>query len=162
MAWSKEQLLAHLDALGITTETTQHAAVFTVEEAKGVRGQSQGAHSKNLFLKDKKGPLFLVTVLEDRPIDLKELRHRIGAKNLSFGKPELLLAVLGLEPGSVSPFGVVNDTENRVQVVIDADMLRRPPLNFHPLTNTATTAIAPDGFLKFLEAAGHPPLIVEF
>ncbi len=162
MAWTQDQLMAKLAELGIETRTVTHAPVFTVDEAKAVRGEMVGAHSKNLFLKDKKGPLFLVTTLEDRPIDLKELRGRIGAKNLSFGKPELLMEVLGLEPGSVSPFGVVNDTACQVQVVLDAEMLRRPPLNFHPLTNTATTAIGPDDLLKFLGATGHEPMIVEF
>ncbi len=162
MAKTREQLMDYLQSLGIETETVEHPPVFTVEEAKAHRGALAGAHIKNLFLKDKKGDLFLVVALEDRPINLKEFRHRVGAKNLSFGKPELLMEVLGIEPGSVTLFSVINDRENRVRVVLDKALLEIDPINAHPLTNTATTAISGADVLKFLDHTNHPPQIVEF
>ena len=156
-----EDLLAELARLGISIETVEHPPVFTVEEAKALRGELPGAHSKNLFLKDKKGRYWLVVTFEDRPIDLKALRHVIGAAPLSFGKPEALLEVLGLTPGSVTPFGAINDKQGVVTVVLDAEMLESEPLNFHPLVNTATTRISAAGLLRFLEAGGHTPMVVK-
>ena len=119
MTLTRNDLLSRLDALGIVTTTVDHPAVFTVEESKRLRGDLLGGHTKNLFLKDKKGRLWLVVALEDRDVDLKALRKEIGAAQLSFGKPDLLSKVLGLEPGSVTPFGVINDTGD--------DVLTRPP-----------------------------------
>ncbi len=156
-----DELLRRLDDLGLKTRTVAHPAVFTVEQARALRGDLPGAHSKNLFLKDKKGRLWLVVALADRQIDLKALRHQIGAATLSFGKPDLLLEVLGIEPGSVTPFAVINDTEKRVQMVLDKAMLELEPLNFHPLTNTATTQISATDLLSFLDALGLQPMIVE-
>ncbi len=156
---SPGDLFAEFERLGIETETVEHAAVYTVEEAKAHRGELPGAHSKNLFLKDKKGRFWLVVTLEDRAVDLKALRHIIGAAPLSFGKPEALLDVLGITPGSVTPFAAINDKEGRVTVVLDADMLAAEPLNFHPLVNTATTRISAAGLLAFLRAGGHEPVV---
>ena len=160
MRENRETLLARLRALCIETNTIDHPAVYTVEESKALRGDLHGAHSKNLFLRDKKGRLWLLVALEDRDVDIKVLRKSIGAAQLSFGKPELLLAVMGIEPGSVTPFGVINDADLHVTVVLDSDLLDAEVLNFHPLTNTATTRITPGGLLTFLCETGHKPLIV--
>jgi len=161
MPASQDDLFARLRELGIETTTQRHPPVFTVEDAKRLRGQLPGGHTKNLFLKDKKGVLWLVVTLEDRDIHTKDLRKRIGAASLSFGRPELMQEVLGVTPGSVTPFGLVNDTEGRVRVVLDAHMMELSPLNFHPLSNDATTAISPDDLLAFIRATGHEPAIVD-
>ncbi len=158
---SQDDLFARLRGLGIETATERHPSVFTVEEAKRLRGDLPGGHTKNLFLKDKKGVLWLVVALEDRSIHMKELRKRIGAASLSFGRPELLAEVLGVSPGSVTPFALINDTEGRVRVVLDAGMMELNPLNFHPLSIDATTAIGADDLLVFVRATGHEPAIVD-
>lgn len=158
---SEAPLFALLDRLGIATVTHRHPPVFTVEEAKRLRGELPGAHTKNLFLKDKKGRIFLLVALEDRAVDLKTLHTRLGCGRLSFGSAELLREVLGVEPGSVTPFAAINDAAGRVGVALDAALLAADLLNFHPLANTATTAIAPADLIRFLEATGHPPLMVE-
>ncbi len=159
MTASRTDLLQRLERLGIQADTVEHPAVFTVEEAKALRGELPGAHSKNLFLKDKKSRFWLVVALEDREIDLKALRKTIGAAQLSFGKPEALMDKLGIEPGSVTPFSVINDLDQLVTVVLDEEMLSHGPLNFHPLVNTATTRISADGLLTFLRDCGHDPII---
>jgi Ala-tRNA(Pro) deacylase len=160
MLATEEDLFARLSELGIETETVRHPAVFTVEESKALRGDLPGGHTKNLFLKDKKGALWLVVALEDRAVDMKDLRRRIGSAQLSFGRPELLKEVLGIDPGSVTPFAVINDTENRVNVVLDAEMMSFQALNFHPLTNTATTSVTPEGLAAFIRSCGHEPAVV--
>ncbi|MBV5266191.1 prolyl-tRNA synthetase associated domain-containing protein [Pinisolibacter aquiterrae] len=161
MPITRAELLARLADLGIATTTRDHEAVFTVAESRSVKAVIPGAHSKNLFLKDKKGRIFLVTAEGDAAIDLKAISGVIGASGrVTFGKPELLLDLVGVTPGSVTPFGIVNDTEGRVTVVIDAAMMEHEILNFHPLENTATTSIRREDFVRFLEATGHPPLIV--
>lgn len=161
MAATRESLLAYLDELGIETRTVDHPPVFTVDEAKSLRGDLAGGHTKNLFLKDKKGKLWLVVCLEDRQVDLKVLRKRLGAAQLSFGKAELLIEKLGIEPGSVTPFSVINDTDGEVTLVLDRQMLDMEPLNFHPLKNDATTQIAPADLIAFARATGHDPVISE-
>ena len=158
---SRSELIQQLEALGISTTTVEHPAVFTVEEAKSLRGDLSGGHSKNLLLKDKKGQLWLIIALEDREINLKALRKSIGSAQLSFAKPELLNEVLGLRPGSVSPFGVINDTSGRVNVVLDKALMTYKVLNFHPMTNTATTQITPKGLESFLRYTGHCPLVAD-
>lgn len=159
---STEDLLAKLDALGIETTTHRHPAVFTVEESKKLCGDLPGGHIKNLFLRDKKRNLWLLTALEDRTLDLKALRHVLGAKgNLSFGDAELLMDALGVLPGSVTPFAVINDPDGRVTMVLDKGVLDHDPVNAHPLVNDATTAIAPGDLLAFLEAVGHAPRILD-
>jgi Ala-tRNA(Pro) deacylase len=160
MPATEEDLFVRLSELGIKTETVRHPAVFTVEESKALRGDLPGGHTKNLFLKDKKGTLWLVVALEDRAVDMKDLRRRIGSAQLSFGRPELLKEVLGIDPGSVTPFSVINDTENRVNVVLDAEMMSFSALNFHPLTNTATTSVTPEGLADFIRSCGHEPAVV--
>ncbi len=156
------ELLAYLDDLSIETRTVAHPAVFTVDEAKRLRGELPGAHSKSLFLRNKKGRMWLVVVLEDRQIDLKALGEQLGAGRLSFGSPERLMRYLGVIPGAVTPFGAINDRDQEVQIAIDRELLDIEPLNFHPLDNTQTTAIAPDGLVRFLEATGHIPEVLEF
>jgi len=157
-----DQLLARLDALGIAHHTYAHPPVFTVEEAKSLRGTLPGGHCKSLFLKDKKAGLWLVVALEECRVDLKGLADRLGAPRFSFGSAELLYDVLGVRPGSVTPFAAINDTEHRVTVVLQQAMLTHDPLNYHPLENTRTTAIAPDDLVRFLKACGHAPRIVPF
>ena len=159
--FSDDELFARLDALGIVHRTQSHAPVFTVEEAKNLRGAITGGHTKNLFLKDKKDGLWLVVAREYLPIDLKALSVQLGTPRFSFGASELLLEVLGVSPGSVTPFSVINDREARVRVVLDEGMMALDPLNFHPLRNDRTTAITADDLLRFLRATGHEPIIAK-
>jgi len=158
MSLSKDDLLARLAELRIEAVTHEHPPLHTVEESRALRGEIAGAHSKNLFLKDKKGALWLVTALEDTPVDLKTLHRQLGSARLSFGKPDLMREVLGVEPGAVTPFALVNDSAASVQLVLDEALLAYETLNFHPLENTATTSIARDDFLKFIAACGHEPM----
>ncbi len=158
---AEARFLALLDTLGIVSTTRRHPPVFTVEEAKAHRGEIPGGHCKNLFLKDKKDRLWLVVALEDLRVDLKALEKRLGAARLSFGKAELLQSVLGVEPGSVTPFALMNDTGGRVRVVLHERMLGSDPLNYHPLHNAATTAITPADLRKFIAATGHEADIID-
>jgi Ala-tRNA(Pro) deacylase len=154
-------LFAFLDRLGIAHHTVTHPPLFTVEQSRALRGMIPGGHTKNLFLKDKKDALYLVVALEDAAVDLKGLHRRLGASGrFSFGSADLLRQALGVEPGAVTPFAAINDTGRRVSVVLDAAMMERDMLNYHPLDNTMTTSIARDGLMKFLEATGHPPRIL--
>jgi Ala-tRNA(Pro) deacylase len=160
MPASPDELFAYLDNLGIAHQTVTHPPVFTVEDARTLRGKVAGGHTKNLFLRDRKGALFLVVAPEDASIELKSLHRLLGASGrFSFGSAELLRETLGVEPGSVTPFAAINDKAGRVTVILDAAMMANAMLNFHPLANTATTAISRDGLLKFLEATGHQPRI---
>jgi Ala-tRNA(Pro) deacylase len=160
MTATKQQLLARLDELGIEAVTRDHPPVYTVEEARALRGDIPGGHCKNLFLKDKKGQLWLVVCLEDAVIDLKSLPDRIGAARISFGKAELLQEVLGVEPGSVTPFALINDLEHQVNVVLDKKMMDCDLVSYHPLVNTATTTLTPSDLMRFIESCGHKPQIV--
>ena len=154
------QLFAALDALGIKYSTVKHPPLFTVEQSRNLRGQIPGGHTKNLFLRDKKYAIYLVVTLEDAEIDLKGLHRQLGASGrFSFGSPDLMREVLGVEPGSVTPFGAINDTEGRVTVVLDAAMMEHETLNFHPLVNIMTTSIMRADLVKFLESTGHVPRI---
>jgi Ala-tRNA(Pro) deacylase len=160
MPASPDELFAYLDSLGIAHKTITHPPVFTVGEGRELRGTIAGAHTKNLFLRDKKGTVFLVVALENAVIELKSLHRLLGASGrFSFGSAELMRELIGVEPGSVTPFAVINDKTHRVTVVLDAAMMELEVLNYHPLVNTGTTTISRDGLLKFLEATGHPPRI---
>jgi Ala-tRNA(Pro) deacylase len=160
MPKTPEQLFSALDALNIQHRTVYHPPLFTVEQSRELRGQIPGGHTKNLFLRDKKGAIYLVVTLEDAGVDLKGLHRKLGASGrFSFGSAELLREVWGVEPGSVSPFGAINDQAGRVTVVLDDVMMRHETLNFHPLDNTMTTAIARDDLVKFLRWTGHEPRI---
>ncbi len=152
-----DDLMARLAELGIETKTHRHPPLHTVAESKTLRGDLPGGHCKTLFLKDKKGALWLLIALEDRDINLKRLHKHIGSGRLSFGKPDLLWEILGVRPGAVTPFALINDTEQRVRVFLDAEMMALPLVNYHPLENTATTAIAPDDLERFIRACGHEP-----
>lgn len=160
MPATRAELFAFLEKLGISTKTFDHEPVFTVEEAKKVHDNVPGGHCKNLFCKDEKGVLWLIVALEDSSIDLKAAPTQIGSRRLSFGKPELLMEVLGIAPGSVTPFGLINDKQIRVNVILDAAMMKLDQLNFHPLQNDATTTVAATDLLTFIKACGHNPRIV--
>lgn len=157
-----EALLARLEELGIAATTHEHPPLRTVEESRELRGDLPGSHCKNLFLKDKKGVLWLVVCLEDRRVDMNRLAGRLGSARLSFGRPPLLMEVLGVEPGAVTPFALANDAARRVRVVLDAEMMRAPLLNYHPLRNTATTAVTPEGLRRFIADCGHVPVEIDF
>jgi Ala-tRNA(Pro) deacylase len=160
MPKTPEQLFAALDALGVAHKTVKHPPLFTVDQSRSLRGQIPGGHTKNLFLRDKKYELYLVVALEDAAIDLKSLHRVLGATGrFSFGASDLLREVWGVEPGAVTPFGAINDTQGRVSVVLDAAMMEHEMLNYHPLVNTMTTSIARDDLVKFLESTGHLPRI---
>ncbi len=160
MPATRQDLFARLAALGIETTTVEHEAVFTVAESARLERELPGGHSKNLFLKDKKGALFLVVALGHAHIDLKSLHRVLGCDRLSFGKPELLMEVLGVPPGSVTPFSLINDSGRRVTVILDADMMRHDTINFHPLENTASTNIKRDDLAAFIRACGHEPRVI--
>ena len=158
---SPADVLRRLDELGIQSRTVSHPPVYTVEEAKALRGELSGAHIKNLFLRNKKGAMWLVVCQEDRTVDLKALAAALDAGRFSFGSAERLMTYLGVEPGSVTPLAVINDRGRQVQVVIDTAVLAQAPVHCHPLTNDMTTAIAPDDLVRFLEAEGHPPRLLD-
>lgn len=158
-----DQLFAELDRLAIAHATITHPPVFTVEEAKALRGKIEGGHTRNLFLKDKHDRLFLAVTLEDVPVDLKALGPLIGARGrLSFAAAELLRAHLGVEPGSVTPFALINDKAHTVTPVLDETMLALATLNFHPLRNTMTTAVSNEALVRFVAAQGHKALTLRF
>jgi Ala-tRNA(Pro) deacylase len=155
----RPDLIAFLDGLGIAHRTVEHRAIFTVEEGRDLKRQWPGGHSKNLFLKDKGGRLYLAVALGETPVDLVGLGRRLGAKGrLSFGRPELMTATLGVAPGAVTPFALMNETARALSsVVIDAALLAHDPVWFHPLENTASTAVAPGDLLRFVKACGFAP-----
>jgi len=157
-----QQLFAKLAALGIAQHTVEHPPVFTVEEAKALRGNLPGHHIKNLFLRNKKEEMWLVVALEDRAIDLRRLGEALGAGRLSFGSPDRLRRVLGVEPGSVTPLALVNDETRQVRLALDRGLREGGPVNAHPLVNTMTTAIATADLLRLFEATGHVPLWLDF
>lgn len=161
MPASRDDLAAYLAELGLSTKTVEHPPLFTVEESRALRGEITGAHTKNLFLKDKKGALFLVVADEAAEIDLKRLHGKIGASGrLSFGKAKEMLDTLGVTPGAVTAFGLINDRDSRVSVILDAGLMAADIVNCHPLVNTATTSIAATDLVAFVKATGHEPQIV--
>lgn len=162
MQAGKQQLLEFLDNLGINVETFTHKAVFHVEEGREIKENIPGAHTKNLFLKDKKGHYFLVTLGSYAILDLKHLHEKIGASGrLSFGSPEKLAEYLGLYPGAVSVFGLLNDTEQHVTMILDKALMENSIINCHPMTNEATTSINRDDLIKFVRATNHEPHIIQ-
>ncbi len=157
-----KDLFQFLDGLGITHDTKEHAPVFTVAESVALRDEIPGGHTKNLFVKDKKDNFFLLTVEENASVDLKAVHTVIGAASrVSFGKPEKLMEYLGVIPGAVTAFGVINDTERKVKIIIDADLMAYDIINGHPLRNDATTSIGSKDLLRFIEATGHEPLVLK-
>ena len=156
---SRAELFAFLDRLAIAHRTVEHRAVFTVEESRDLKTQWPGGHSKNLFLKDKKGALYLAVALGETRVDLVALGKWLGAKGrLSFGSPELMTATLGVTPGAVTPFALINGSAQALAAaVLDTALLAHDPVWFHPLENTASTAVSPDGLLEFVRACGFGP-----
>ncbi|WP_193172310.1 prolyl-tRNA synthetase associated domain-containing protein [Nisaea nitritireducens] len=156
-----DELLAHLDGLGLGYDLHRHPPLFTVEDSKALRGELPGGHCKNLFLRDRKGKMWLVVTLEDRPIDLKQLGTALGGARLSFGSPDRLMKHLGIVPGAVSPYALFNDVGREVKVVLDKEMLTFDPLNYHPLSNEMTIAVSPDSLVAFLRNLGYEPEILD-
>lgn len=152
-----KDLFRRLDALGIETDTVEHPPVFTVQEAKALRGDIAGCHTKNLFLRSKKGAMWLVVCPENRAVDLKDLGRRLGSGRLSFCSAERLMKYLGVIPGAVTPFAIINDRKEQVRVVLDRALLDCPSLNFHPLDNSMTTSLGVQELIRFLDAEGHAP-----
>lgn len=153
-------LLARLEELGIPATTIEHAPAFTVHDGEEVMGHLPGVHIKNLFLCDAKKVMWLVTVPWNRQVDLKKLPEVIGAARLSFGSADRLKRVLGVEPGSVTPFAVINDTAREVKVILDAWMMEQEIINAHPLVNTMTTSLKSADLMRFFAATGHQPRLV--
>jgi Ala-tRNA(Pro) deacylase len=161
MLTTRAEILAHLTSLGIETETFDHPPVFTVEESQQHTAHLPGAHCKNLFLKDKKDRLWLVTCGDEQRVDLNRLSKALGAARFSFGRSELLREVLGVEPGSVTPLAIVNDSDGRVTHVLDAKLAAQGIVNCHPMRNDATTAIPGADLLRFIRSTGHEPLLLD-
>ncbi|MCB1418862.1 MAG: YbaK/EbsC family protein [Zhengella sp.] len=158
MAIGKAELFAFLAQMDIAVKTVEHEPLFTVAQSQALRGQIPGGHTKNLFLKDKKDNYFLLTVDEEAEIDLKQIHKAIGAASrVSFGKAEAMESLLGVTPGAVTAFGVINDKAGAVRFFIDESLLSHEVINCHPLVNTATTSIAPADLIRFIEATGHRP-----
>ena len=162
MPKTPEELFAFLQELGIGVRTVSHPPLFTVADSQALRGEIPGGHTKNLFLKDKKDNFFLITVGEEAEVDLKQIHHVIGAASrVSFGKPEALMEHLGVIPGAVTAFGLINDEKGAVKFVIDDALMEHETINAHPLTNEATTSIAAGDMLRFARATGHEPAILK-
>jgi Ala-tRNA(Pro) deacylase len=160
MPATRADLFARLADLGIATSTVEHEAVFTVAESEKLYATIPGGHTKNLFLKDAKDKLYLVVAESHTQVDLKALPKAIGSARLSFGKPDLLMDVLGITPGSVSVFCLINDGDKRVRVIIDQNLMRHDTIVGHPLSNAASTSIARDELFRFIRACGHEPHVV--
>jgi Ala-tRNA(Pro) deacylase len=159
---TRSDLLAHLESRGIRHTTVDHPAVFRVGEGEEIKAAIPGAHTKNLFLKDARGQLWLISAQDVTRIDLKRLDKVIGSARLSFGSEALMVETLGVTPGSVTAFALINDTEGRVRFVLDRALAEAGRVNFHPLTNTATTGVDQAGFRAFLDSVGVAPMIVDF
>ncbi len=163
MPASPHDLFARLDELGIAHQTIEHPPLFTVEDSQKLRGDIPGAHIKNLFVKDKKGRIFLLVAEEDAVIDLKKVHELIGAQGrVSFVSGERMEEIWGVKPGAVTPFGAINDTDGLVTVILEAGVMRDRLINAHPLVNTMTTAISSDDLERFLKAENHAPHIITF
>jgi Ala-tRNA(Pro) deacylase len=156
-----EELFEYLDQLDIAHTTIAHPPVYTVAEAKRLRGTLPGANCKSLFLKNKRGDMWLVVVSEDHRVDLERLAASLGSKRLSFASPDRLMEHLGVIPGAVSPLAVINDRSDEVEVVVATSVIAHDRLNFHPLVNDQTTALGSADFIRFLEATGHPPRLLQ-
>lgn len=159
---ARNDLLKLLAEHGVEAVTHDHPAVFTVGEGEDIKARIPGAHTKNLFLKDAKGQLWLISAEGHAQIDLKRLHAVIGSARLSFGSADLMLETLGVTPGSVTAFALANDRNHRVRFVLDRTLAEAAFVNFHPLTNTATTTVSGEGFRRFLDVLGIEPLVVDF
>jgi Ala-tRNA(Pro) deacylase len=162
MSITRNNLFRYLNELNIQYSTIEHEPIFKVEDSALLKNNMAGANTKNLFLKDKKGQLFLICAVSDTKINVNKLHHTLGCKRLSFGKPEVLNNALGVTPGSVTLFSIINDKNLEVTLVIDKSLLNYDIVNFHPLLNDATTAISNKDMIKFAKSTKHEPLIVDF
>lgn len=158
---SPQELLNLLKELGINYDFFEHEAVFTVEESSHVNAEIPGVHCRNLYLRDKKKKNFLVVAANETQVDMRTLQDKLGCGRLSFGSADRLWEFLGIRPGSVCPFTLINDPEQQVQVVLDADMMKGDIVNYHPLDNTMTIGLSPQDLLKFLDHTGHKPIILD-
>ncbi|KAA3633109.1 MAG: prolyl-tRNA synthetase associated domain-containing protein [Proteobacteria bacterium] len=159
--WTPVQLLDWLDSLGIDCPTIHHPPLRTVADSRKHREIHEGAYTKNLFVRNKKGRMWLLTLLEHRSVQLKATARQLGAGNFSFASQERLMQYLGIVPGAVSPLALVNDPTARVEFVLDTGVLEYDRVHMHPLDNSMTTTLRRDDFLKFLDAVDHPPLRLE-
>jgi len=162
MTATPDDLFAYLDALGIAHTTHWHEAVFTVGESTELKASMPGGHTKNLFLKDKDGAIVLIAAEAHSELKLNQLHRLIGTKRLSFGAPDLMVDLLGVTPGSVTAFALMNDKAGRIRFLVDAALMAHDPVNFHPLTNTGTTAVSRADFEKFVRATGHGFEVIDF
>jgi Ala-tRNA(Pro) deacylase len=162
MLASPDDLFAYFDSLGIAHSTEWHEALFTVDQSAGLKARMPGAHTKNLFLKDAEGTLVLIAAEAHNQLKLNQLHKIIGTKRLSFGSAELMTEVLGVMPGSVTAFALMNDRAGRVRFLVDAVLAAAEVVNFHPLVNTGTTAISQADFRRFVGATGHRFEIIDF
>lgn len=161
-AYDRARLLAWMAEHGIEQTTHDHPAVFRVEEGLDLKADLPGLHTKNLFLKDKKGRLWLISAAQDTVIDLKRAHRAMGSDRLSFGNEALLWETLGVRPGSVTALGLINDADRRVTFVLDRRLWEAAVVNFHPLANTATTALSQDSFRRVLALLDCEPIVVDF
>lgn len=161
MPTSPEALMAKLEELGIAYTLHHHQAVFTVAESDKVDAQIDGTHCRNLFLRDKKKKNFLLVLQNATDVDIKKLPAIIKSYRLSFGSSERLWEYLGVRPGSVCPFAIMNDTNHQVKILLDKSMMETNIVNYHPLLNTMTIGLKPTDLLKFIETTGHEAHIVD-
>jgi len=162
MPASPSDLFAHLDRLGIAHSTLEHAPTFTVAESRDIKNTMPGGHTKNLFLKDKVGEIVLISAWAESVLKLNQVHRLLGTKRLSFGPSDLMEELLGVVPGSVTAFALINDTDVRVRFVLDQALIEFETINFHPLHNGATTAIASASLEEFVTSTGHTLEIVDF
>lgn len=153
-------LFAMLDSLGIAYEVFHHEPIFTVAEGEHLKKNIPGVHCRNLFLRDRKKRMFLVVAANETALDLRKLQALLGSDRLSFGSPERLWTRLGIRPGSVCPFCIVNDHDGEVEIILDADMMQAAIVNYHPLDNAMTTGLTPDDLIKFIDYTGHKPRVL--
>lgn len=156
-----DALMSKLKNLGIEFSVHHHKAVFTVNEAMAVERDITGAHCRNLFLRDKKKNNFLLVLRNETEVDLKKLQPLIGADKLSFGSADRLMEYLGVRPGSVCPYCIINDTGHQVKIFLEKGMMEQERVNYHPLINTMTIGCHPDDLKRFVESTGHTPHIID-
>ena len=160
MAATPAELFALFDQLGIEHSTIEHPPFFTVEEGRPWHDLIPGLHCKNLFIKDRKGGIWLVVMPADKRADLSRLEKAVGAPRFSFARPDVLQEVMALTPGSVTPFGLINDVQRRVTVILDAEMLENEWVNAHPLHNAASTTLRSADLVRFIRSLGYAPIVV--
>jgi Ala-tRNA(Pro) deacylase len=159
--YNSDNILEYMKNIGIATTLYHHPPVFTVAEAERVDKEIEGAHTRNLFLRDKREKMFLVTLRHDTKVDLKKLSDLLGCGRFSFGSPERLWTYLGVRPGSVTPLSILNDTDRKVQIVLEYGMMNEEKVNFHPLNNAMTVGMTPADLMTILEKENITPIILD-